>query len=228
LKAGVSSMVLLPIVDETRWEHYFSDPFPLARRSSLGPGRPARCMMPSSMSTPRDPRFAELETRFRELTLLMYDTSIPIPVLEERVVPYLAPDVVFVDPWLIARGRERFAIGLRGFHCAFRFDFEIVQVAVTPNAGGDGGRALVDGVMNLRQLRFYTYPLRTILAYDFTLRGGELRIERLEEMWSFGDMIANAPLLVGRLYQRAFRPAAGAFFTVFFWLSCALGRRASA
>ncbi len=30
------------------------------------------------------------------------------------------------------------------------------------------------------------------------------------------------PLLVGRLYDRAFRPAAGHFFTAAFWLGCAI------
>jgi hypothetical protein len=80
----------------------------------------------------------------------------------------------------------------------------------------------VDGVMNLRQLRFYTYPLRTILVYDFAVTADGLRIRRLEEMWSFADMIANAPLLVGRLYQGAFRPLAGAFFVRAFRLACAV------
>jgi hypothetical protein len=171
-----------------------------------------------------EPSIAELEARFRELTLLMYDTSVPIPVLDERVVPHLAPNIVFQDPWLIGLGRRRFEIGLRGFHCVIRFDFEIFQVGVQRSAQGDGGRAIVDGVMNLRQLGFYTYPLRTTLVYDFTLPagGGPLQITRLEEMWSFGDMIANAPLLIGRFYRKVFRPAAGHFFTAAFWLSCAL------
>ena len=174
------------------------------------------------MDAAREPRTAELEDRFRELTLLMYDTRVPLAALEARVVPYLGPDVVFVDPWLVAHGKDRFRIGARGFHCAFRFDFDIFQVGVTLDDRGDGGRALVDGVMNLRQLGFYTYPLRTILHYNFTLPEGRLQIERLEEMWSFGDMIASLPLGVGWLYRNGFRPAAGHFFTAFFWLSCAL------
>lgn len=178
------------------------------------------------MDVSRQARVAELEERFRELVLLMYDTGVPLAVLEERVIPCLAPGVVFVDPWLVGRRREIVGNGLRGFHCAFRFDFEIFQIGVTLNERGDRGRALVDGVMNLRQLRVYTYPLRTILVYDFALiEGGRgLRIEKLEEMWSFGDMIAEAPLLVGWSYRNVFRPAAGVFFTVFFWLSCVLRR----
>ncbi len=77
--------------------------------------------------------------------------------------------------------------------------------------GGAAGARVVDGVMNLRQLGFYTYPLRTTLVYDFALtrRSAGLQIERLEEMWSFGDMIANAPARGAGSTTSAFRPAAG-------------------
>jgi hypothetical protein len=167
---------------------------------------------------------AELEDRFRTLTLLMYDTSVPIPVLEERVYPHLAPDILFTDPWVIVRGRRRFEIGLRGFHRIICFDFDIFQLAVELDGNG-GGRVLVDGVMNLRQLVFYTYPLRTLLRYDFTLTedGRAFHVTRLEEMWSFGDLIANTPL-VGEVYDRVFRPVAGRFFLAIFWLSGVLLR----
>jgi len=169
---------------------------------------------------------AELEERFRALTLLMYDTSVPIPVLEERVYPHLAPDVLFTDPWVIVRGRRRFEIGLCGFHTIIRFDFDISQLAVELDGRG-GGRVLVDGVMNLRQLGFYTYPLRTLLRYDFVLTEGgtSFQVTRLEEMWSFGDLIANTPL-VGRFYDWVFRPSAGRFFLAVFWLSHVPWRRA--
>lgn len=176
------------------------------------------------MSPSGDLRIPALEARFRELTLLMYDTGVPIPVLRERVFPYLSPDIEFVDPWLVARGRERFEAGLPGFHCAFRFDFDIAQIGVALDARGEGGRAMVDGTMNLRSIPSYTYPLRTILVYDFALGRGArgLLIDRQEEMWSFGDMLAHAPFPVGWLYRDVFRPASGRFFTAFFRLSCAL------
>src|SRR5262249_12716076 len=162
---------------------------------SHAPATPPACSLlalAAVMTSPCDPRVPALEARFRELTLLMYDTGVPIPVLKERVFPYLAPDIVFVDPWLVARRRRRFEIGLMGLHCAFRFDFDSFQVAVALGVQGDGGRVMVDGVMNLRSLPGYTYPLRTILAYDFMLGEGErgLLVHRQEEMWSFGDMIA--------------------------------------
>jgi len=84
---------------------------------------------------------------------------------------------------------------------------------------------IVDGIMNLRQLRFYTYPLRTILVFDFVMTDGgqSFRIVNHEEMWSFADMIQNAPL-VGRFYE-GFRFMAGYFFTAAFWLSCAVKTR---
>ena len=174
-----------------------------------------------SSDRPAQPSLAELEEHFRELTQLMYDTDVTIPTLEARAYPRLAPGVIFEDPWLRARGFDRFTTGLRGFHCVIHFDLDIFQIGVQLDPRGDAGRAIVDGVMNLRQLRFYTYPLRTILVYDFVLTEGGLQVTRLEEMWSFADMIANAPL-VGRLYDRVLRPAAGHVFTALFALSCAL------
>jgi hypothetical protein len=168
----------------------------------------------------------ELERRFAELTLLMYDTRVPLGRLEERVVPYLAPDIEFIDPWVHVRGGPIFKTGLRGFHCAIRFDFDMFQLHVQMNERGDGGRAIVDGVMNLRQLVVYRYPLRTILVYDFVLTeaGTSFQITRVEEMWSFGDMLQNLPL-AGHLYELS-RRGWGYLLAGLFWASCALtGRR---
>ncbi len=142
--------------------------------------------------------------------------------------PSLGPDIEFVDPWVLLCGRNKFETGLRGFHCVIRFDFEIRELAIRLDERADAGRALVDGVMNLRQIPLYTYPLRTILVYDFALtEDGGLQIKRLEEMWSFGDMVERAPFLVGRFYDAVFRPAAVRVLTALFRLACALfeGRR---
>src|SRR6185503_2523380 len=165
-------------------------------------------------TTSMNPGLAMLEERFRELTLLLYDTDVPIPVLEERVYPFIAPDILFLDPWVRVHGGRKFRNGLRGFHTIIHFDFDILQLHVRMNNRGDGGRVIVDGVMNLRQLRVYTYPLRTILVYDFVLTegGAGLQITCLEEMWSFGDMIQNLPI-IGRGYDLA-RLGWGYFFTV--------------
>ena len=161
----------------------------------------------------------ELERRFTELTQLLYTTSVPAPELREKVYPYLAPTIVFRDPWVRGSGLQQFWVGLRGFHAVIRFDFDIAQLAVQLDERGDGGRVLVDGVMNLRQLVVYSYPLRTQLVYEFELTpdGESFQITSLEEMWSLGDFIANAPG-VGLAYE-GFRWASGYFFTAMFWLA---------
>lgn len=173
-------------------------------------------------ATPQALSIDQLDARFRELTLLMYDTSVPIPILKERVHPHLAPDIEFIDGILTATGAAKFKTGLSGFHCVFFFDFDIFQSSVKLSADGSSGRAMVDGVMNLRTVPGYTYPLRTILVYDFVLLDGGTRfqITRQEEMWSYGDLLENAPL-IGRLFQ-AGRRIAGYFFTGFFWLGATL------
>jgi hypothetical protein len=171
----------------------------------------------------------ELEERFRRLTELLYDTRVPSHVLDEEVLPFLAENVRFTDPWQQAEGREIYRRGVAGFHCMFSFDFDIFQINVQLEEGYVGGRAIVDGVMNLKQLSWlYTYPLRTILVYDFTLvsasaTGGDVKplIHSHEEMWSLGDMIAAIPL-VGRFYTSVFRKG----FSYGFQAASALCRRA--
>jgi hypothetical protein len=162
---------------------------------------------------------AELERRFTELTNLLYDTSVPASVLRAKVFPFLAPDIEFRDPWVKASGLRHFWIGLEGFHAVIRFDFRIAQLAVQLNERGDGGRVTVDGVMNLNQLVVYTYPLRTILVYEFTMTpdGQRLQITSLEEMWSFGDLIENLPGAKRpyELYRRFF----GYLFGGMFWVA---------
>lgn len=153
-----------------------------------------------------------LEQRFRRITELLYDTRVPAQVLDEEVLPFIGEDVSFTDPWQRGVGRENYRLGLAGFHSMFSFDFDIFQLNVQLEEGHQRGRVLVDGVMNLKQLRWlYTYPLRTILVYDFTLTsrdaaGGDLHplIHAHEEMWSLGDMIEAVPL-VGWVYKNLFR-----------------------
>jgi hypothetical protein len=169
-----------------------------------------------------------LEERFRRMTELLYDTRVPAHVLEKEVVPFLTEDVTFIDPWQQGAGRETYRRGAAGFHCMFSFDFDIYQLNVQLEQGHQKGRAIVDGVMNLKQLSWlYTYPLRTILVYDFILpspavSGGEVRplVYAHEEMWSLGDMIAAIPL-AGWVYKNLFRKG----FTHGFLAASALCRR---
>ena len=155
-----------------------------------------------------------LEERFRRISELLYDTRVPAQVLEEEVTPFLAEDVSFTDPWQSGSGKETYRRGAAGFHCMLRFDFDIFQLNIQLEEGHQRGRAIVDGIMNLRQFSWlYTYPLRTILVYDFTLQpagdsGGLPRplIHAHEEMWSLGDMIEAVPA-VGWFYTNVFRKA---------------------
>jgi len=167
---------------------------------------------------------AELTRRFTELTHLLYDTAVPVPVLREKVYPHLAPDITFRDPWVRGSGLAQFWTGLRGFHAVIRFDFDILQMTVDLDDRGRG-RVLIDGVMNLNQLVFYTYPLRTILVYEFELSpdGESFQITSLEEMWSFGDLIENVPV-VGRAYE-VFRWTSGYIITGMFWVSATVVER---
>jgi hypothetical protein len=162
----------------------------------------------------------ELEAKFHHLTDLLYDTRVPPQRLEDEVLPLLTEEVTFKDPWQVGAGRDRYAVGMKGFHAMFDFRFEFHQVCVSLDAEATRGRALVDGVMHLWQSsRLFTYPLRTILRYDFTLASPDgaapplLQISAHEEMWSLGDMIEALPL-VGRIYAGAFRPAFARGFLV--------------
>jgi hypothetical protein len=170
---------------------------------------------------------AELRERFMVLTHLMYSTKVPLGTLEREVIPFLAEDIEFVDPLVHARGRRLFRVGLRGFHCTFPFDFDIAQACVELHERGDRGRAVVDGVMNLRSIPFYTYPLRTTLVYDFTLTDGNrsFQITKVDEIWSAGDLLANLPV-VGSVYDAA-RRAFGYVLAGMFWVSCAVVTRVS-
>lgn len=168
---------------------------------------------------------AWLRERFTRLTHLLYDTQVPLDVLEREVIPLLSPDIEFLDPWVHIRGRDVFRAGLRGFHCVIDFDFDIRQVAVQRDFGGERARVIVDGTMHLRQLQVYTYPLRTTLVFDARLADDarSFEIERLDEMWSLGDLFANVPV-AGGLYD-AGRRAWGRFFTGAFRLGCAIATR---
>ena len=95
-------------------------------------------------------------------------------------------------------------------------------MGVDLNEQGTGGRVFVDGVMQLAQLKFYTYPLRTQLVYEFYFvgDGSSLKIRRLEEMWSLADFFANAPV-IGMFYN-FWRLMMGVFWTIVFYVGSVL------
>jgi hypothetical protein len=164
-----------------------------------------------------------LEERIRRIVSLMYDTGVSLEELEREVCPYFSPDIAFLDPAVRTRGFSQVRTGMRGFHCAFKFELDIRQLSVQQE--GARGRAIVDGTMNLRSLPGYCYPLRTILVYDFAIDSmGEILIDRIEEMWPLGDLLAHLPLGLGALYGRLFRSISGVGLLGFFWLTTVLRR----
>lgn len=166
----------------------------------------------------------DFEKSFHRITQLLYDTSVRLKDLEE-LRPFIHEDVTFEDAWQRIWGSKRFWIQLRGFHCAIYFDFTVLQLNVTLDRRRNEGRCIVDGYMNLKQLQVYTYPLRTILIYKFRLTddGKNFIITDLEELWAFDDMLQHLPI-VGRFYE-IFRWIAGYFFTIMFFLACAIVTR---
>jgi hypothetical protein len=178
----------------------------------------------SGSSPARAALIRTLEERFRRLSLILYDTSVEPARADAEVAPMLDENVRFTDPWQQASGRAKYRLGAVGFHAMFRFALEIAQVSVQLSEDGASGRAIVDGVMNLRPLGpLFTYPLRTILVYDFALSGGQasnpgVLIRAHEEMWSVADMLAALPV-AGWLYRRVFRPGFSRGFLAASWLS---------
>lgn len=161
-----------------------------------------------------------LEARFRRLSTLLYDTSVPPAQLDAEVLPFLADDVRFTDPWQEEQGLVRYRLGAAGFHTMFSFTLDITQVSVQRQPGG--GRAIVDGVMQLTPVRWLpAFPLRTILVFGFTLEGETPLIHTHEEMWSVADLIAATPAL-GPVYRKLFRPAFAQAFLAASRVACRL------
>lgn len=177
------------------------------------------------MTTHRAELIDRLETTFRRLSTILYDTKVTPAQVDAEIRPYLHERITFVDPWQTETGIEKYRLGLAGFHSMFKFDLELSQVSVALDQTASTGRCIADGVMYLRQLEpLHTYPLRTLLTYTFDLVAPEpldFKIVHHEEMWSFADMIAAVPML-GGAYSKLFRPAFARGFLVASWVSARL------
>lgn len=182
----------------------------------------------------RSPRTGEaelikqLEERFRTISLLLYDTSLPPSVVDREVSPYLAESIRFTDAWQQGLGREKYRLGAAGFHAMFKFHFEIFQLNVDVDVAKKKGRAIVDGIMHLKLLSpLYVLPLRTILVYEFILLdsrgedGPRFLIQSHDEMWSFADLLAALPG-TGWFYTNVFRKAFAYGFLAASYVSCRL------
>ena len=165
----------------------------------------------------------KLEDRFRELSLLLYDTAAPTAKVDAALRPCLAEEVRFVDPWQLASGKQRYRLGAAGFHALFSFHLEVFQVAIQLDERRSTGRAMVDSVMHLTPVKWLPgFPLRTILVYEFQLEdltAATFKITSHEEMWSFAELISGAPG-VGRFYDRVFRPGFAYGFLAASWVAC--------
>jgi hypothetical protein len=167
----------------------------------------------------------ELEKKFKTIFNVSYNTNVPIPVMEKEMLPYLHEDIGFKDAWQEGRGIKGYVDGMHGFHSMFTFESEIYQVSVALDKDGKSGRAIVDGVMNIKPLKwFWVYALRVIIVYHFdviSIDNKEIKfvIRDHEEMWSFGDMIRSVPV-IGYLYSFWFRRLFAYGFNLacrFFW-----------
>jgi hypothetical protein len=131
----------------------------------------------------------QLEREFTTIVQLLYTTSVPSALLERQVLP-IAKNIIFKDPWQEGCGKELYRIGMKGFHNMFHFTFDAFQLNIKLNNDGKTGRCIVDGIMNLQQFSWiYTYPLRSILVFEFRLLNNQtidepqFEIFRHEEMW---------------------------------------------
>ncbi|CAF1331351.1 unnamed protein product [Adineta steineri] len=174
---------------------------------------------------------SQLERQFTTITQLLYTTSVPGALLDRQVLPYIADDIIFKDPWQEGGNKQLYRIGMKGFHNMFYFTFDTFQLNVKLNDDGITGRCIVDGIMNLQQFSWiYTYPLRSIFVYEFRLINSQnidepqFEIFRHEEMWSFADMIDGIPG-VGWLYKNLFRRGFGYFFVGLSAISCVVHDR---
>jgi hypothetical protein len=132
----------------------------------------------------------QLEREFSAIVQLLYTTSVPNPVLEQQVLPYISKNIIFKDPLQEVNGKELYRISMKGFHNMFHFTFDTFQLNVKLNDDGKTGRCIVDGIMNFKQFSWiYTYPLRSILIFEFRLLNNQtidepqFEIFRHEEMW---------------------------------------------
>ncbi|CAF4775921.1 unnamed protein product [Rotaria sp. Silwood1] len=57
---------------------------------------------------------SQLEEQFSNITRLLYTTSVSSVELDRRVLPYIADDVIFKDPWQEGGNKQLYRIGMKG------------------------------------------------------------------------------------------------------------------
>jgi hypothetical protein len=56
----------------------------------------------------------KLVQQFDAINRLLYNTSVPCEDLENLVMPFIADDVIFVDPWQEGGNKKFYSIGMKG------------------------------------------------------------------------------------------------------------------
>ncbi|KAF0974867.1 hypothetical protein FDP41_006341 [Naegleria fowleri] len=162
----------------------------------------------------------DLEKRFSSLTHLIYNTQTKVQDLDEHVAPFLDEHVSYEDPFQFVSGKNTVLTQLKGCHLSMFFESKIEQLDIQMKENQEGGRVLIDAWMNMNQFKWIigTFPIRTILVYDFVMinEGSSFLITNLKEMWSLGDVIEQIPF-IGWCFN-LFRHGGGWFFTFFFFL----------
>jgi hypothetical protein len=57
---------------------------------------------------------SQLERQFSTITQLLYTTSVPGALLDRQVLPYIADDIIFKDPWQEGGSKQLYRIGMKG------------------------------------------------------------------------------------------------------------------
>jgi len=57
---------------------------------------------------------SQLERQFTTITQLLYTTSVPSALLDRQVLPYIADDIIFKDPWQEGGNKQLYRIGMKG------------------------------------------------------------------------------------------------------------------
>jgi hypothetical protein len=63
----------------------------------------------------------ELEEQFTTIIQTLYTTSVPASVLENKVMPYIAHDVVFMDPFQEGRDKNSYRVAMKGWCLFFNY-----------------------------------------------------------------------------------------------------------
>ena len=57
---------------------------------------------------------SDLERQLTNITQLLYTTDVPGPILDRQVLPFIADDIVFKDPWQEGGNKQLYRVGMKG------------------------------------------------------------------------------------------------------------------